>query len=70
MLGEELQEIDDPFALFNDERSSNNEKMEEERIEEHKSQSEDSSSDSDIDIVQKTKQHRINPLEFLTLGKR
>jgi hypothetical protein len=57
---QELVEIQDPFALLGQNKTP------EEVVEEQKSESEESSSsDSDIDIVQRTKQHRINPLEFL-----
>lgn len=59
---DQVTEIDDPYSLMS---------TQENKLVDYSSVDEaDESSDSDIDIVQKTKQHKIDPLAFISLGKR
>ena len=60
---DQMTEIDDPYSLMT--TQDNNKLVDYSSVDEA-----DESSDSDIDIVQKTKQHRIDPLAFISLGKR
>ena len=56
---DDLVDINDPFAL-----------LVETEADSQQSDSDDDSSSDPSDIVKKTRQHKINPLSFLLLGKR